>query len=116
MFSNTLSFLSSRNVNDQVSHPYKTTGKNEMHYFSNLFELFSHFSELKIKVSLKYEALHFTLRSLENIIFFEEQVASVKKTVNVMKSRKYSLVKIVEIFNSPPLKHIYSFIITTRAR
>ena len=25
MFSNTLSFLSSRNVNDQVSHPYKTT-------------------------------------------------------------------------------------------
>ena len=27
IFSNTLSFLSSRNVNDQVSHPYKTTGK-----------------------------------------------------------------------------------------
>ena len=27
MFSNTPSFLSSRNVNDQVSHPYKTTGK-----------------------------------------------------------------------------------------
>ena len=27
MLSNTLSFLSSRNVNDQVSHPYKTTGK-----------------------------------------------------------------------------------------
>ena len=27
MFSNTLSFLSSRSVNDQVSHPYKTTGK-----------------------------------------------------------------------------------------
>jgi len=27
MFSNTLSFLSSRNVGDQVSHPYKTTGK-----------------------------------------------------------------------------------------
>ena len=27
MFSNTLSFLSSRNVNDKVSHPYKTTGK-----------------------------------------------------------------------------------------
>ena len=27
MFSNTLSFLSSRNVNDQVSHPYKTTGR-----------------------------------------------------------------------------------------
>ena len=27
MFSNTLSFLSSRNINDQVSHPYKTAGK-----------------------------------------------------------------------------------------
>ena len=27
IFSNTLSFLSSRNVNDQVSHPYKATGK-----------------------------------------------------------------------------------------
>ena len=27
MFSNTLSFLSSRNVSDQLSHPYKTTGK-----------------------------------------------------------------------------------------
>ena len=27
LFSNTLSFLSSRRVNDQVSHPYKTTGK-----------------------------------------------------------------------------------------
>ena len=27
MFSNTLSFLSSRNASDQASHPYKTTGK-----------------------------------------------------------------------------------------
>ena len=27
MFSDTLCFLFSRNVNDQVSHPYKTTGK-----------------------------------------------------------------------------------------
>jgi hypothetical protein len=27
MFSDTLSFLSSLNVSDQVSHPYKTTGK-----------------------------------------------------------------------------------------
>jgi len=27
MFSNTLSFLSPLNVSDQVSHPYKTTGK-----------------------------------------------------------------------------------------
>jgi len=27
MFSNNLNFLSSRNVSDQVSHTYKTTGK-----------------------------------------------------------------------------------------
>jgi hypothetical protein len=27
LFSNTLSLRSSLNVNDQVSHPYKTTGK-----------------------------------------------------------------------------------------
>jgi hypothetical protein len=27
LLSNTLSFISSRNVSDQVSHPYKTTGK-----------------------------------------------------------------------------------------
>ena len=27
LFSNTFSFLSSRNVNDQVLHPYKTRGK-----------------------------------------------------------------------------------------
>jgi hypothetical protein len=32
MFSNTLSFLSSRNVSDQVSHPYQTTGKIEVLY------------------------------------------------------------------------------------
>ena len=31
MFSNTLGFLSSRNVSDQVSHPYKTTGKIPIH-------------------------------------------------------------------------------------
>jgi len=37
MFSNTLSFLSSRNVSDQVSHPYKTTGKQEKLFaFNNL--------------------------------------------------------------------------------
>ena len=34
MFSNTLSFLSSRNVNNQVSHPYKTTGKIIVIYIS----------------------------------------------------------------------------------
>jgi hypothetical protein len=27
LFSNNLSFLSSRNVSDQISHPYKTTRK-----------------------------------------------------------------------------------------
>ena len=34
MFSNTLIFLSSRNVSDQVSHPYKTTGKIIVLYIS----------------------------------------------------------------------------------
>jgi len=33
MFSKSLSFLSSRNVSDQVSHPYKTTGKIIVLYF-----------------------------------------------------------------------------------
>jgi len=32
MFSDTLSLLSSRSVNDQVSHPYKTTGKFRVPY------------------------------------------------------------------------------------
>ena len=32
MFSNALSFLSSHSVNDQVSHPYKTTGKTTVLY------------------------------------------------------------------------------------
>jgi hypothetical protein len=32
MFLNTLSFLSTRNFSDQVSHPYKTTGKNIVLY------------------------------------------------------------------------------------
>jgi len=34
MFSNTLSFLSSRNVSDQVSHPYTTTGQIIVLYIS----------------------------------------------------------------------------------
>ena len=34
IFSNTLTFVSSRNVNDQVSHPYKTTGKIKVKYTS----------------------------------------------------------------------------------
>jgi len=37
MFSSTLNFLSSRNVSDQVSRPYKTTGKIISHYiYKNL--------------------------------------------------------------------------------
>ena len=45
MFSNTISFLSSRNVNDQVSHPYKTIGKiiefyNISHINHNIFTLY----------------------------------------------------------------------------
>ena len=37
MFSKTFSFLSSRNVSDQVSHPYKTTGIVIVLYFLNLY-------------------------------------------------------------------------------
>jgi hypothetical protein len=36
LFSNTLSFLSSRNVSDQVSHPYKTTGKIIVYFVDGL--------------------------------------------------------------------------------
>jgi hypothetical protein len=35
MFSKILSFLSSRNVSDQVSHPYKTIGKIIMSLHNN---------------------------------------------------------------------------------
>ena len=38
MFSNTLGFLSSHNVNDQVSHPYKTNGKIIFLYILTRFE------------------------------------------------------------------------------
>jgi hypothetical protein len=39
MFSNTLSFLSSRNVSDQVPHPYKTTGKVRVFYITILVKI-----------------------------------------------------------------------------
>ena len=39
MFPNTLSFLSSRNVSEQVSHPYKTTDKIVVLYCGGLFLL-----------------------------------------------------------------------------
>jgi len=53
MFSNTLSFLSSRRVNDQVSHLYKTTGK--------IKQLLEEFKKKKIYRKLKHEALDRTL-------------------------------------------------------
>ena len=40
LFSNILSFLSSRNINDQVSHLYQTRGKCSMHYIRQKHERF----------------------------------------------------------------------------
>ena len=44
MFSNTLSFPSSRNVSDQVSYPYKTIGKIQQSYSMLFFDLGPHVS------------------------------------------------------------------------
>jgi len=46
MFSNTLSFLSFRNVSDQVSHPYKTRGKIIVLYF-DIYSAFVKYLEKK---------------------------------------------------------------------
>jgi len=45
MFPNTPSFFSSRNVNDQVSHPYKTTGK-------RLYNILYNFCSCQISMQL----------------------------------------------------------------
>ena len=55
MFSNTLSFRSSRNVSDQVSHPYKTTGKIIVLYISWSLNLW--IATWKTKVSAPNDAL-----------------------------------------------------------
>ena len=61
MFSNTLSFLSSRNVNDQVSHPYKTNTKYYLlfSYYQTLLLLASQFLTYLI---LQVELFFFHLR------------------------------------------------------
>jgi len=56
MFSNTLSFLSSYNINDQVSHPYKTTGE----------IIFS--SELYYNIKLKRQGVRDNLEVFESKI------------------------------------------------
>jgi hypothetical protein len=48
-----------------------------LYYFELKMHLSSHFSELKIRVYLKFEVVFFT-ESLKNMIFLEEQVASLK--------------------------------------
>ena len=55
-FSNTLSFLSSRNVSDQVSHPYKTTGIIIVLYFL-IFKIW--IATWKTKDSAPNDSKHF---------------------------------------------------------
>ena len=50
MFSNILSFLSSCSVNDQVSHPYKTTGKITVLYSYLKLQVQKHLSGNKEKL------------------------------------------------------------------
>ena len=60
MFSNTLSFLSSLNVGDQVSHPYKTTGK-----IIVIVQLHKNLFFLHTKISVSWiEQIHKTLISV----------------------------------------------------
>jgi len=61
MFSNTLSFLSSRNVNDQVSHPYKSIGKitgtiprGFLSFIAPFFHLFLSLPPLNVQVFYNY--------------------------------------------------------------
>ena len=61
LFSNTLSLRSSHNVSDQVSHPYKTTGKIIVPYISTF--VFLEINPLKTKPSLLYLKTHFVPRS-----------------------------------------------------
>ena len=63
IFSNTLSFLSSLNVSDHVSHPYKTTGKiiDSFIYFILLYFTSRYFTLLYFTL-LYFTLLYFTLR------------------------------------------------------
>jgi len=63
MFSNTLSFLSSRNVSDQVSHPYKTTGKIIIVYIT-IFKVLN--SNLEDKI---YNPQETTFKTLPLMLF-----------------------------------------------
>jgi hypothetical protein len=61
MFSNTLSFLSSHNVSDQVSHPYKTTGQ-IIFLRTNSSENYSH--------SVKYCIFYYPEQQIHNIYIY----------------------------------------------
>jgi hypothetical protein len=73
MFSNTLSFLSSRNVSDQVSHPYKTIGKTIVLYIL-FFKVLD--SNLEDKSHLAHTA------QLKSLMWLSQQVAIILVSVN----------------------------------
>ena len=73
LFSNTLSLLSSLNVSDQVSHPYKTTSKIIVLYTRILISVF-----FDTKLEEKYSAPHYSKHSLisvtlQSVILFNNQ-------------------------------------------
>ena len=80
MFSNTLSFLSSRSVNDQVSHPYKTTGNIIVLYTSDYKTPVGIFKNVQPFVKFKQDrqcAYNVILRRIRaTIVAVEKQWAS----------------------------------------
>ena len=78
IFSNTLSFLSSLNVSDQVSHPYKTTGKIIVLYIL-IFKFLG--SNWEIKGSALNDSKHFLKSICTRYIIFLKILEFIFRTV-----------------------------------